>query len=276
MSDLKVDFLEEILNSKQAELKAARATRPIAELRAQCADMPPSRGFLTALRQEVAAGRLGVIAETKRKSPSAGNIALDADPAQQARIYSQAHATCMSVLTNVQYFGGAPADLQAARAAGHLPLLRKDFIIDAWQVYETRILGADCLLLITAALAESQLVDLAGLGMELGLDVLVEVAAVAEVPAALSTGSELLGVNNRDLKTMTTDLGTTERIAPMLTSTANLVVSESAIKDAADARRAYAAGAGAVLVGEALIRSHDPCNLVRNLRTAPGTTDATN
>lgn len=259
------DRLTTILTAKAAEVAAAKAVTPQAELVARCADRPGGRGFAAALRAKSGSDRLAVIAETKRASPSAGAIVANYDPAAIARRYSSAGAACLSVLTEREFFAGAPEHLAAARNSCALPALRKDFIIDPWQVYETRLLDADCMLLIAAALAPNQLAELTGLGQELGLDVLIEVHAAAEVDAALAAGSPLLGINNRNLATLATDLETTEQLAPLLRQADNVLVSESAIGTPADAARVLAAGVDAILVGEALLRAVDPEELLRQL-----------
>ena len=259
--------LADILARKRQDVEAARRELDVAALRDRSAAQDAPRGFKRALARR-AEGRLAVIAEIKRRSPSAGDLRPDDDVAARARRYEQGGAACLSVLTDAPFFGGSAADLQEARAAAPLPVLRKDFIIDAWQVHETRALGADCMLLIAAALPAALLAELAGLGRELGLDVLVEVHAEEELEAARRAGSGLVGINNRDLRSMATDLAVTERLAPLLAADGCLVVAESGVASAADARRARRAGAAALLVGEALMRSEAPAALLAELAGA--------
>ena len=258
--------LEEIVRNRLREVDEAMLARPLEEVKEACAGMDPCRGFADAIRAESAAGRLALIAEAKRRSPSAGEIAAGDDTADRAATYESAGATCVSVLTESKHFGGSARDLGLARKACALPVLRKDFIADPWQVYESRAMGADCILLIVAALPHAKLSELAGLAMDIGLDVLVEVHEDQEVSVALDLGQVVHGVNNRDLRTFETDLSVAERIVPMLTGEDRLVVAESAIKDGRDARRMRVAGADAILVGEALMRSQDMSSLVSDMR----------
>jgi len=248
--------LEKILASKRAEVKAGREWVSEQELRAKCADLPPSRGFIRRL-EEVAATGPAVIAEIKKASPSKGVIRPDFDPAAIAASYEAGGAACLSVLTDEPYFQGHRDHLQQARAACALPVLRKDFIIDSWQVPESRCLGADCILLIVAALEPSQLQDLHDRALGLGLDVLVEVHDEAELESALVLEGALIGVNNRSLHTFETDLSVSERLRRRLPSE-RLLVAESGIATRADVARLRAAGIQAFLVGEALMRAPDP------------------
>lgn len=262
--------LEAILAAKRAEVAGAKRATPVAELRARCVGLPPARGFAAALRAAVAPGRLGVVAEAKRASPSAGQIATDYDAAALARAYASGGANCLSILTERDFFAGEPAHLQQARAACALPVLRKDFVLEEWQVHETRAMEADCMLLIAAALEAGPLRDLTGLGQAAGMDVLIEVHAEDEVEAALAAGPDLLGVNNRNLATFVTDLATTERLVPLLAGARCPVIAESAIRTVADASRMLQAGAQAVLVGEALMRAVELPALLRALGNPEG------
>jgi indole-3-glycerol phosphate synthase len=227
--------------------------------------MPPTRGFRAAL---AAADGLAVISEVKRRSPSKGDLAPDLDPATTAKAYEAGGAACLSVLTDQVYFGGAVADLHAARGAVGIPVLRKDFTIDEVQVFETRAIGADAILLIVAALPDdSHLADLHALAVELGLGVLVETHDDAEVERALGAGARVVGVNARNLSSFSEDLGVGERLAKLIPADV-VAVAESAIRSPADAARMGTAGFEAVLVGEMLVRSDDPAGAVRDLAAA--------
>ncbi len=251
------DILQRILARKAEEVAERSLRLPVRELRAQLDDLPPTRGFIQALHAKVAAGQSAVIAEIKRASPSKGLIRADFDPAAIARSYASGGAACLSVLTDADFFQGSELFLQQARAACTLPVLRKDFIIDPWQVVETRALGADCILLIVAALQDAELHELAALANELGLDVLVEVHDEAELQRALRLPVGLIGVNNRNLRSFAVDLATSERLRTLLPAE-RLLVSESGIHDASDVARLRAAGIHAFLVGEAFMRAPDP------------------
>jgi indole-3-glycerol phosphate synthase len=249
--------LARILARKAQEVAAARERTPVAELRACATDAPPPRGFARALESAVAAGRSAVIAEFKRASPSKGVLRADLDPASVARSYERGGAACLSVLTDAPFFQGSLEDLRAARAACALPVLRKDFTLDPWQVYEARAAGADAVLLIVAALQDGPLAELHGLACELGLDVLVEVHDAAELARAAALRPALLGINNRDLATFETRLETTLALAPRAPP-GRRVVSESGIHTADDVARLRDAGVCAFLVGEACMRAPDP------------------
>jgi indole-3-glycerol phosphate synthase len=232
-------------------------------LRARALDAPTTRDFAGALRPE--AGTIGVIAEIKRRSPSKGDLAPDLEPALTAKAYAAGGASCLSVLTDGPWFGGTVDDLVAARAACELPVLRKDFTIDEVQVYETRALGADALLLIVAALPDDALLrDLHDLAYGLGLAVLVETHDDAELERALALGARIVGVNARNLGTFAEDLGIGERLAGAVPADV-VAVAESAIRSIDDATRMAAAGFDAVLVGEMLVRSPDATIAVRGL-----------
>jgi len=251
------DILSQILARKAQEIRERSARVPLAELRARAQDEPPARGFASALRSRIAAGNAAVIAEVKKASPSQGVIRADFRPAEIANSYAAGGAACLSVLTDVYFFQGSDAYLQQARAACALPVLRKDFTIDAYQVYEARALGADCILLIVAALDDAQLLDFSLLAHEIGMDVLVEAHDGAELERALKTPASLIGINNRDLRTFATSLDTTlalrERVPPE-----RLLVTESGIHTRADVARLREAGVNAFLVGEAFMRAEDP------------------
>ena len=247
-------ILADILARKRAEVAASRGTAPLAALRARPLYAVPRRGFRAALAAHPAPA---VIAELKRQSPSRGRIRDDYDPAAIARGYAAAGATALSVLTDEPFFGGALEHLEAARAACPLPCLRKDFLVDPYQVEEARGAGADCVLLIVAAVSDATARELMAAAEEAGLDVLVEVHDEAELERAAALGATLVGVNNRDLGTFTVSLATTERLAPRIPPDA-LLVAESGIRSADDLRRMVRAGAQAVLVGEAFMDAADP------------------
>ena len=230
---------------------------------AMAADMPPVRAFVQRIRTVMPAGP-AVIAEIKKASPSAGIIRENFQPDRIAVSYESAGAACLSVLTDAEYFKGANEYLQQARNACSLPALRKDFLVDPWQVYESRVLGADCILLIVAALERAQLLDLDGLAREIGLDVLVEVHNEDELDDALATGASLIGVNNRDLHTFTTNLAVSERLRPMIPEDRTMVT-ESGIHSQEDVARMGQCGIHAFLVGEAFMRREDPGGALRSL-----------
>ena len=255
--------LEEILATKRDEVTMLHRPEVRDLLRARAFDAPTTRDFAGALRPE--AGTIGVIAEIKRRSPSKGDLAPDLEPAFTAKAYAAGGASCLSVLTDGPWFGGTVEDLVAARAACDLPVLRKDFTIDEVQVYETRALGADALLLIVAALPDDALLrDLHDLAYGLGLAVLVETHDDAELERALALGARVVGVNARNLGTFDEDLGIGERLAGAVPADV-VAVAESAIRSIDDATRMAAAGFDAVLVGEMLVRSPDATIAVRGL-----------
>jgi indole-3-glycerol phosphate synthase len=251
------DILKTILDAKRDEVERRRSDRPLDELKAIVKDLPPCRDFAGQLRTRAAATKDAVIAEVKRASPSAGIIRPDFDPEAIAKSYEAGGATCLSVLTDEGFFGGQSAYLVEARNACRLPVLRKDFIIDPWQVIETRAIGADALLLIVAALNDDRLAELAELGREVGLAVLVEVHDEEEMERALKVPGDLVGINNRDLHRFVTDLETTLRLAPMVPKD-RLVVSESGIHSPEDIKKLQDGGIGAFLIGESLMRQPDP------------------
>jgi indole-3-glycerol phosphate synthase len=257
-----VSVLDRICDAKRSEIERRKAARPLASLEARLPEAPPLRGFAKALDAAVAAGRAGLIAEIKRASPSKGLIRADFDPAALARAYERGGAVCLSVLTDEPYFQGADAHLVAARGAVRLPVLRKDFTLDAYQLVEARLMGADCVLLIMAALDDNMALSLAEAARRLGLDVLVEVHDEEELRRASSLPCQLLGINNRNLKTLTVDLSTTRRLAALishmpLTPHAPLLVAESGIRTSADIAELSRAGAHCFLVGEQLMSEPD-------------------
>jgi len=258
------DILRRILATKRAEVEAARASVPLAEMERRARAAAAPRDFVGALRAKIAAGEPAVIAEIKRASPSKGLLREHFDPAAIARSYAAAGAACLSVLTDREYFQGAPAHLAEARAACALPVLRKDFIVEPYQVYEARALGADCILLIAAALAAGDMRGLEQLAQGLGMAVLVEVHDAAELEAALALRTPLLGINNRDLRSFETRLETTLELLGRVPAD-KLVVTESGILTASDVARMREAGVGAFLVGEAFMRVPDPGNALRTL-----------
>ncbi|AOU96884.1 indole-3-glycerol-phosphate synthase [Acidihalobacter yilgarnensis] len=251
------DILQTILKRKAEELDERRRHTPLAELRARLDEASPVRPFVGALEASIAAGRAGVIAEIKRASPSQGLIRKHFDPPSIAHGYAVGGASCLSVLTDRDFFQGDDAYLQAARAACGLPVLRKDFVIDPYQVYEARTLGADCVLLIVAALADGMLADCLALSRELGMDALIEVHDAAELARALALPDGLLGINNRNLRTFETRLENTLDLLERIPA-ARRVVTESGIHSRADVARMRAAGVHAFLVGEAFMRADEP------------------
>jgi indole-3-glycerol phosphate synthase len=259
------DVLARICADTAAEVDRRRMATPLAALKSRIdRKRNRPRGFGEALKAALIAGKCGLIAELKRASPSGGLIREDFDPAEIARQYQQGGATCLSVLTDGPHFQGSIADLQAARAAVSIPVLRKDFILDPWQVYESRVIGADCILLIMAALTDSQAIELEGLARDLDLDVLVEVHDRRELDRALGLQTPLIGINNRNLKTLETDIETTIALAPHV-SPGCILVTESGIRNHDDLKRLAAVGAHCLLVGESLLRQPDPCRAVQIL-----------
>jgi indole-3-glycerol phosphate synthase len=251
------DILKKIIEHKCGEVAAACSATPVTELIAHIADLEDTpRGFERALRDARSTDWTAIIAEIKKGSPSKGLIRPDFDPLEIAEIYQNNGATCLSILTDEQFFMGHLRYLALIRETVSLPLLRKDFIIDPYQIYEARAAGADAILLIAACLELSQLRDFHGLAKELYLDVLLEVHDEEEMAKALQTECTLIGVNNRNLRTFATDLGTTGRLARMIPAN-RLLVSESGINSRADIERLKGDGAGAFLVGESLMREDD-------------------
>ena len=258
------DVLAKICAHKLEHVAHARQLRPLATLLAELPREKP-RGFKAALAATRSVGRHALIAEIKKASPSKGLIRPDFDPGLLAECYRDGGATCLSVLTDVPYFQGADEYLATARGAVGLPALRKDFMLDPWQIAESRHIGADCILLIMAALDDGQAAELAAAAFELGMDVLVEVHDAPELDRALRLPDAcMLGINNRNLKTLTVDLATFEALAPRVPE-GRLLVAESGIYGHADLMRMAAAGAGAHLVGESLMRQADVMAATRSL-----------
>jgi indole-3-glycerol phosphate synthase len=259
------DVLARICADVRADVAARKAARGIDALRSDAAARhDATRGFGYALKQSTIAGHYGLIAEIKKASPSGGLIRPDFDPAALARAYAAGGATCLSVLTERTHFQGDPAHLKAAREAVELPVLRKDFMLDVWQIYESRLMGADCVLLIMAALTDAQARELEKVAISLDLDVLVEVHNREELDRALLLETSLIGINNRDLRTLRTDLAVTEKLAPLVPPD-RFLIAESGIRDTGDLRRLAAVGPNCYLVGESLMRQDDVAEAVRTL-----------
>ena len=262
------DILRRILARKAEEIAERSGRLPLNELRRQVESAPTTRGFLRAIQARLAGGNPAVIAEIKQASPSQGMLRADFRPAEIARSYERHGATCLSVLTDVDFFQGRDAHLQEARAACRLPVLRKDFTVEEYQVYEARVLGADAVLLITAALGDNRMPELAALAGELGMDVLVEVHDERELDRALRLPAPLIGINNRDLRTFHTTLETTlgliKKIPP-----GRVVIAESGIHAPEDVELLRAEGVNAFLVGEAFMRAEDPGIKLQELFNTP-------
>jgi indole-3-glycerol phosphate synthase len=258
------DILQRILARKAGEIAERSARVPLDELHTRCADAPAPRGFVDALRTKIGAGHAAVIAEVKKASPSQGVIRTNFDPAAIARSYEAGGAACLSVLTDIDFFQGADAYLREARDTCALPVLRKDFTIDAYQVYEARVLGADCILLIVAALGDAVLAELSALAHRLGMDVLIEAHDAQELERALATPARLIGINNRNLRTFQTSLDTTLSLRERVPAD-RLLVTESGIHSRADVQRMRAANINAFLVGEAFMRAENPGMELRRL-----------
>ncbi len=262
------DILNKILDVKADEVRAAKKHRDLASLRRDVESDTEARttlrGFEASLRAKIAAGDAGIIAEIKKASPSKGVLRADFHPADIAVSYATHGAACLSVLTDVQFFQGAPDYLKQARAACSLPALRKDFLIDPYQVYEARAWGADCILLIVAALDHSLMAEMEACAHELGMGVLVEVHNADELNAALRLKTSLLGINNRNLRTFETSLQTTLDLLPHIAPD-KLVITESGILHADDVKRMRAANVNAFLIGEAFMRAPEPGVELRRL-----------
>ena len=263
------DVLAKICADKREHIARRKAARPLAEIERAAAHAGPPRRFADALWQAREDGRYGLIAEIKKASPSKGLIREDFDPPSLARAYHDGGATCLSVLTDRPYFQGDDAYLQAARDAAPLPALRKDFILDPYQIAESRALGADCILLIMAALTDEDAGNLSAWADHWDLDVLVEVHDRAELDRALKLEPRLIGINNRNLKTMTVDLATTEELAPMIAAEDHLVVCESGLSTPADLARMAAVGVTTFLIGESFMRQDDVAEAVRSMLARP-------
>ena len=257
-------MLRRIIRHKAREVSERAERTPLRVLGERAEAQAPPRGFAAALRSRIAAGDPAVIAELKKASPSKGVLREDFDPDRIARDYATGGAAALSVLTDETFFQGADRHLAQARSASGLPVLRKDFVIDAYQVYEARALGADCILLIVAALGDAHLNELAGLAGHLGMDVLVEVHDAAELERAAHLESLLLGINNRDLRTFDTTLDTTLDLLDRIPA-GRTVITESGIRTRDDVARMRAAGVHGFLVGEAFMRAERPGARLREL-----------
>jgi indole-3-glycerol phosphate synthase len=258
-----VTVLDEIIAHKRTEVAAHRAAVPLAELERRAAEAPPARAFAAA----ITGPPVRVIAEVKRASPSRGAIRPEADPVALARVYEVAGAAAVSVLTDRRYFQGSEEDLRAVRAAIHIPVLRKDFIVDPYQVCESRSVGADAVLLIAGTVPREDLALLGELAAEQGMTPLFEVHTAADVDEVLAAGAGVVGINNRDLRTLAIDLDVTARLRPLIPR-GIVVVSESGIETPADVVRLRRAGIDAILVGTALMGSPDPAARLGALRRA--------
>lgn len=258
------DVLARICADKRQHVAACKAARPLSVIEDAARAASPPRGFMASLHAVVEGGGFGLIAEIKKASPSKGLIRADFDPPALARAYEAGGATCLSVLTDEKFFQGTADHLRSARAAVDLPVLRKDFMLDPWQIYESRAMGADCILLIMACLTDAEARDLEAHARDMGMDVLVEVHDRRELDRALGLETSLIGINNRDLRTLTTDLATTEELAPLVPPD-RFLVAESGIRNTEDLRRLSAVGPNCYLVGESLMRQDDVTAAVRAL-----------
>lgn len=267
------DVLIQICNDTRAETARRKVETPVEALKQRIAVQTPPRGFGRRLMDHVNLHRVALIAEIKKASPSGGLIRPDFDPPSLARAYQDGGATCLSVLTDGKYFQGETADLVAVRAAVPMPVLRKDFILEPWQVYESRAMGADCILLILAALSDDQARELEALARALDMDVLAEVHDEAELGRALGLQTPLIGINNRNLKTLKTDLQTAVTLAPHVPPD-RFLIAESGIQTPDDVKRLIDAGLQCYLVGESLMRQADVAQAVRDLIGAQRATDA--
>ncbi len=267
------DVLDRICADKRDHIAVLKAETSLDDMKARAGDAPPTRGFADSLVRASADNGYGLIAELKKASPSKGLIREEFAPAALARAYQQGGATCLSVLTDIPYFQGKNAYLSAARMATGLPVLRKDFMLDPYQVFEARAIGADCILVIMAALDDDMAATLEGEAIALGMDVLIEVHNDGELERALKLKSRLIGVNNRNLKTLDVDLATTESLAPKVPSN-RIVVGESGLGSPADLARCAAIGVRCFLIGESLMRQPDVAAATRAILDQPAAAPA--
>jgi indole-3-glycerol phosphate synthase len=259
-----LNILDRIMAAKRTEVAASKIAMPASAVETRARSASPARDFVSSMRKKIAAGEPAVIAEIKRASPSRGVLRESFDPAEIARSYEAGGAACLSVLTDREFFQGSPEHLQAARGACGLPVLRKDFIFDAYQVHEARAMEADCVLLIAACLSVDEMKTLESEAETLGMAVLVEVHDAAELQAALELRTPLLGINNRDLRTFETRLESTLSLLPKVPRD-RIVITESGILSAADVARMRGQGVHAFLVGEAFMRAPDPGSALRSM-----------
>ncbi len=257
-------ILDEITAYKRREIEAAKTAQPLAYLIRAAREASAPRGFRAALEGAAAAGRPALIAELKKASPSKGLIRASFDPESMAKAYEAAGATCLSVLTDGPSFQGAPEHLMVARSAVRLPVLRKDFMLDPWQVVQSRVMGADCILAILAMLSDASALTLITAAQDWGMDALIEVHDEDETRRAVDLGAKLIGINNRDLRTFATTPDTAVRLKPLVPQ-GRLVVAESGLSTPADLRKMATAGIGAYLIGEALMRRDDLESATREL-----------
>ncbi|MDX9689220.1 MAG: indole-3-glycerol phosphate synthase TrpC [Alphaproteobacteria bacterium] len=258
------DILQEICQEKRRHVAGLKAITSQSKLEDMAKTASPVRGFEKALAEKASHHEAALICELKKASPSAGQIRDHYDPATLAKDYERGGATCLSILTDGPYFQGINEDMEAARAACSLPVLRKDFIIDPWQAYETRAIGGDCLLLIMAALSNVQAAEIHQAARSLGLDVLIETHNEEEVERALALPNGMIGINNRNLKTLVTDLETTARLAPLVPKN-RMIVCESGLKTSGDLQRMMDLGVYSFLIGESLVKQDDLAQAVRNI-----------
>lgn len=259
------NLLDKICSEKRALVAELSSKTSFQEIDSLARSAPPPRGFERSLHNRLANGEIGLITEMKKASPSAGLLQPDYSPAQIARSYEEAGADCLSVLTDTNYFQGRNDDLAAARQACSLPALRKDFMVDPWQIAESRALGADCILIIMAAVDDAMAHTLHNAACDYGMDILIESHNEEELHRALQLPSGMIGINNRNLQTLQIDLATTEKLAPLVPSN-RLLVCESGIKDNADINRMRAANAHCFLIGESILKQANHESAVKNLR----------